>query len=284
MKKLILISVYLFFFLTFKLHAHSIGNIYLNQNMSATLVFDEPIQFIVFGNNPILSQTADGTPIFKYYEMFQSDNTLIIRLADLQAPFTNLTIKLQNGVILHGMLIVDNAKALSFYDFRTKSKAVLIPESNKPTGFDLVRFRVAQIIEMPVEYTWLGNRRSGMEFQVANMRNDQDHKYIKIIIRNNSGAKFNIDGAIFRFEESKGRGLSRRGNQLTERVIPVHHSEIEYVAAYSSVIMGYALPLFAVGDNGRLVIQILEKGGSRHAKIVIPASDLLKVSIFPDQL
>jgi hypothetical protein len=39
--------------------------------------------------------------------------------------------------------------------------------TGKKTRMDLVDFRVAQIIEMADEYTWLGARRSRMEYQVG---------------------------------------------------------------------------------------------------------------------
>ena len=268
------------------LFSQDIGNIYVNENISATLVFDEDIEFIVFGNNPVLGYDDGGMPVFGFYEMFQSSNAIILRLVNLDAPTTNLTIRMVNGEILHGMLRIDKEKATSFYDFRQREPENVKTEKHdlEKTRTDLVDFRVAQIIEMADEYTWLGARRSRMEYQVGNIRNDSRHMYLKITIRNNSGAQYNIDGAIFRFEEAKGRGIGRRGQQLTERVVPVYHSEVEYVGAYSEKTLGYALPLFSVGQNGKLVIQFIEKNGSRNATIEIPAAELLKVRIFPDKI
>ena len=107
-----------------------LGIIKLNENFSSTLIFSSPANQIIFGNNPQVSETPDGTPIFKYYQIFVSDSTGTVNIrAKKNVPTTSITVILKNNEIFVGKIGSDSAYSGTPYVFVPKDKPVISKDS-----------------------------------------------------------------------------------------------------------------------------------------------------------
>jgi len=254
--------------------AQNMGKIACNKDYTATLNFNDVIVFVVVGNNP------DN----KYYEIFQSDKVCVIRSGNTDAPNTSITIKLQNGNVWYGTLEYGNDSKI-YYDFTAqdkKEKEQIKQEEEKKieTKDALLHQRLDQIMEEKPEYLTYGIVENGMQFMVSNIKNDDKYTYLKIIVKNQTGGDYNVDGIFFKYREGKKKGVSTKEAQIEERIYPVIEPDTKVVKAYSKNELGYVIPLFSVGNKGDLEIQVREAKGTRNPVISIKGKDMLKVKVF----
>ncbi len=266
--------------------SQDMGVIEVNKEYTATLNFAENIDFIVVGNNPPVGENK-----FKYYDIFQSGKSCVIRSNDPLSPETSITIKLTSEAIWYGKLKYsgDPASTKIFYDF-SKDIVKKIEESKMQEVVDVqskdskMKERLNSVLSDAVEYRSLGAIQNGLIFQVANFKNDDNYSYIKFIITNNTGSDYNIDGIYFKYLEGKRKGLKKKEAGIEERISPVFESPLKLVKAYSTLELGYIIPLFTVGKQGNLSIQLREEKGTRNPTIDINGDKLLSVKVFEQKL
>jgi hypothetical protein len=256
------------------------GIIEVNENNTATLFFPDVIYVNVVANNPV---EGEG---YKYYDIFQDGKICVIRGNRSDAPETSITIYLENERIYFGKLRFGK-DARILYNFGEE----IIPlssefEEKKKVEKETIRTeameeeRLTRLMKEKIEYNVYGSRESGVEFLVSNIKNDEANSYFKIIISNNTGGDYVIDGILFKFIEGKRRGAKRKEAKIEERIM---HKKIlgpEVASAYSKIEIGVIIPLFSVGNTGDLIIQVREKNGTRNPKIRISGKDMLKVKVF----
>lgn len=277
MKKIILMIFVLAMCLNSE--GQNMGEIIVNEQFTATLKFNDDINFIITGNNPQIGEND-----FKYFNIFQSGNTCTIRGNDKNATMTSITIKLNSGDVFYGILKYGEGKKI-FYDFSDVIKKE-IKESEKIEEIKVIakeeqmQSRLHQLMTERPFYSTLGVLENGMEYQVSNIRNDEKYTYVKIIIRNKTGGDYNIDGIFFKYTEGKRKGLKKKEAQIEERIFTVYESSQKVVPAYKTEEFGFVIPLFTVGKKGSLEVQIRELAGTRNPVIEIEGSEMLKVKIF----
>ena len=116
----------------------SMGNIQVNNNFTATLNFTDSVKLTIFGNNPL---TSNGH--FKYYDVFQTGRSCIIRGNDPAAPLTSINVKLANGNIWFGTIKYGDSTKV-FYSF-------VEPEAKQPTTTPLTNAEAAAPAASPQE-------------------------------------------------------------------------------------------------------------------------------------
>lgn len=249
----------------------NMGKISCNKNFTATLNFNEIIEFVVVGNNP--------NNLF--YEIFQSDKVCVIRSGNANAPETSITVKLTNGEVWYGTLgYGDNTKI--FYDFAKKEeekKQEMQQAIKEDVVESIMKQRLDLLMSEKPEYYSYGIRENGMELQISNIKNDNQYTYMKVIINNNTGGDYKLDGIFFKYKEGKRKGISKKEAQIEERIFPVHESPVRVIGAYKKEELGFVIPLFSVGDKGNLEIQIREASGTRNPVITIKGKDMLRVGV-----
>lgn len=254
----------------------NIGVLELNNNYTATLNFSNEVDFVIIGNNPQVGM-ADSIPVFKYYGIFKSGKTVVLKGKDPQAPKTSITIKLDNGVIYYGILQYgDNTKI--FYDFSTVNKQEVNDSIvEKAIGEKKMIGNLKTIMGLEYEYVE-GINENLLEVVVSNIRNDDKYTYFKISIKNESGNDYEIKNTEFKYVEGKNKGLFRKGSQIEERERIVYKTDNKIVKAYSTSDFGYVIPLFAVGtSSGVLRIQFVEMNGTRNPIIELKSKTMLMV-------
>ena len=278
----ILLTVFLAF-LAGPISAQNMGIIEVNRDFTATLNFTDSIVFIVVGNNPSVGENKN-----KYYDIFQNGKNCVIRGNDPLSPETSITVKLDNEKIWYGRLKYGDSTKI-FYDFTSEEvkeidekkmkEAASVESSNSK-----MKERLNSVLSDKIEYSSLGKVENGLTFQVANIKNDDNFTYFKIIINNNTGSDYNIDGIYFKVVEGKRKGMKKNEAKIEQRIRIEFESPMKVVTAYQKQEMGYVTERFTGGENGSLVIQLRESKGTRNPVINIPGDKMLKVKVFEQKL
>ena len=278
----ILLTVFLSF-LAGPVTAQNMGVIEVNKDFTATLNFTDSIVFIVVGNNPSVGENRN-----KYYDIFQNGKNCVIRGNDPQSPETSITVKLENEKIWFGRLKYGDSTKI-FYDFtgeevrkidREKMQKIATVENNSAK----MRERLNSVLTDKIEYSSIGKVENGMTFQVANIKIDDSFTYFKLIIINNTGSDYNIDGIYFKVVEGKRKGMKKSEAKIEQRIKIEFESPVKVVTAYQKQELGYVTERFTGGKDGSLVIQLMELKGTRNPIIEISGDKMLKVKVFEQKL
>ena len=81
-----------------------------------------------------------------------------------------------------------------------------------------MRERLNSVLTDKIEYSSIGKVENGMTFQVANIKNDDNYTYFKLIIINNTGSDYNIDGIYFKVVEGKRKGMKKNEAKIEQRI------------------------------------------------------------------
>lgn len=270
-------------FLAVPVTAQNMGVIEVNKDFTATLNFTDNIVFIVVGNNPSVGENRN-----KYYDIFQNGKNCVIRGNDPLSPETSITVKLDNEKIWYGRLKYGDSTKI-FYDFTSeevrkidqkKMEEVASFESNNSR----MRERLNSVLSDKIEYSSIGKVENGMTFQVANIKNDDNFTYFKLIVINNTGSDYNIDGIHFKVVEGKRKGMKKNEAKIEQRIKIEFESPIKVVTAYQKQELGYVTERFTGGKDGSLIIQIRELKGTRSPIINISGEKMLSVKVFEQKL
>lgn len=271
----------------FCLHAQSLDTIRVCENYSTSIKFTDgtDINFIIFGNNPQLSTTKEGQPVYKYYDIFQQENIVIIKLKSKEAPLTTLDIKLSDGSFYHGFICCSLTPIKTFYDYSntntTTGEKINKNEDTTKAGETEVEANLNKLKATKQAYNDIALIKKNVVFQVVNIVNDNNYTYIKLLINNKSSNQFEIDGVTFKVEEGAKKSIFKKElvnqNYLTPK--KVIYPKDKQIKAYSSEYIYFAIPLFTT-NSGTLNIKIVEKNGLRNSDILIKASDLNNTKIF----
>jgi hypothetical protein len=277
-----LLTVFLAF-LAGQVAAQNMGVIEVNKDFTATLNFTDSIVFIVVGNNPSVGENRN-----KYYDIFQNGKNCVIRGNDPLSPETSITVKLENEKIWYGRLKYGDSTKI-FYDFTSEEvKKIDQKKMEEFASFESnnskMRERLNSVLSDKIEYSSIGKVENGLTFQIANIKNDDNFTYFKLIVINNTGSDYNIDGIYFKVVEGKRKGMKKNEAKIEQRIKIEFESPIKVITAYQKQELGYITERFAGGKNGSLVIQLRELKGTRNPIIEISGEKMLKVKVFEQKL
>lgn len=263
--------------------SQSMGTIEVNSDYTATLSFADSIVFIVIGNNPPL-----GDKHFKFFDIYQSGKSCVIRGNDPKAPNTSITVKLENEKIWYGSLHFGDSTKI-FYDFAKDEnikqvEKKILEVATVQDKESKMKERMNSVLSDPIEYNTIGTIENSMTFQVGNIKNDESFTYFKLIIKNGTGSDYSIDGIYFKFVEGKRKGLKKDEAKIEQRIKMVYRTPISVVNAYKSIEIGYVIDRFTGSAKGNLVIQLREANGTRNPVIEISGEKILGVKVFEQKL
>ena len=158
MKKLFIISL-----LTLPVIVNAqvdIGKIEVCSQYTVTLMFATDIEFVIFGNNPLLD-IMDGAPEYENYAIFERGKTLIIKANKENIARTSINVKTADGTLFYGFLEYKENTTL-FHDFT--GKAPMLVEPSITTCSDDVHIdkkndyeiKLEHVMNQSIEYTKFG--------------------------------------------------------------------------------------------------------------------------------
>jgi hypothetical protein len=267
-----------------------IGEIKVSDKYTVTLMFAEPIEFVIWGQNPVISFN-DDMPIYQNYEQFQRDKTLIFKAKRTGLEKSSITVKTIDGIIYYGFIVNEESEKI-FYDFSDKAPIINRRENgtsvpnNETVDETIIKTdmefdqKLSILMNKPIEYRSFGLVKNKLLFSVTNIMNDKENMYLKITINNQSGNTFAVNSVVFKHVEGKTKGVKKRVVANEERLMPIYSKTVNTVAAYTLEQFGYVLPLYSTGSDGRFLIQFIEDKGTRNYQIEISAKDILKIKNF----
>lgn len=287
-----ILNVIYFLFISISLFSQDLGTIELNKDYAATLKFPDNIETIILGNNPVVEMTADGNPICKFYDIFQSKKVAIFRAKTESPPKTTLTVTLNNGEVYTGFICYSNKPEKTFYNYDLNPKAL---SSNNTSNANensqektevpsQVTENLKKLLDMKPNIEDIAEISNAEIYQVANLANDDKYTYIKIVLVNNSASKYIIDGIMFKYTEGKKNLLSKKEvvNENWMATISAIYPKQSSVDAHSKDAIVLAIPLYTTA-SGYLNIKIIEKEGSRTHDIQISAKEMAKINVFTNK-
>ena len=104
--------------------------------------------------------------------------------------------------------------------------------------------------------------------------------YLQVLFNNKSSGHYEIDFVSFQYVEPSRRNSLKKSALKTTDVLPLAQTPLQKIGAYEKQYLGYALPLFNLSNQGKLIITFREKSGSRAIKLAVPAKAMLKTKVF----
>ena len=262
-----------------------IGKIEVCSQYTVTLMFATDIEFVIFGNNPLIDFFG-GHPEYENYALFESGKTLILKANRENIPTTSINVKTMDGTLFYGFLEYRENTTL-YHDFTQKMHP---SQPSAINGSDSVNSETTQgndyekkleyVMNQSPEYRKFGIISGKLAFMIPNIMNDTENMYLKVMIHNQSGNAFEINSVIFKHTEGKTKGVKKNQVQNEERVMPAFAKSVDMVEAYTKKELGYVLPLFSTGSDGRFIIQFVENRGTRNYQIELSAKDMQKIKVF----
>lgn len=165
--------------------------------------------------------------------------------------------------------MISLAKKLEKID-RAKMQEIATVENNSAK----MRERLNSVLTDKIEYSSIGKVENGMTFQVANIKNDDNYTYFKLIIINNTGSDYNIDGIYF-----KGcRGKAQRDEKARPKLNRGLKSSLNHLLRLSPLTKNRAWlcnRTFYRSKEGSVIIQLRELKGTRNPIIEISGEKII---------
>lgn len=277
------IGFWVLFLLSFAGISQSLGEIVVDSEHTATLIFDQDIDFAYLGSSP-----RTGEASFQGFDLYVNQNVCVIRVNCPSATKTTLTVRLHDGSVHFGTATVgDTPKMVYTYsELRLPTGDSLIAHTGSTevtTQFlSLEHPELKEIIEnikivlsIQPEYHTLASRVGNVLISLQSFRSDGEYIFAAIKIQNESKSSFSVNDVVFRFFSERGR----RTDQDMDMIVPITIVGQRFVQAGKTEAIGVAIPHFSVGNQGIVEVEVIEGCGARHAKIAVSGSVLGKMKV-----
>ncbi len=260
----------------------SLDTIEVSTDKTTFLVFDDPF-------NPQADFIDLGT---SDYEAKIEGETVFLKAVNAGSEATSIMIK--NGeVFYHGVVQYLLNPSETFLDFRANGDDNLAKKSydsftkiepltskdvvNKDS---LIQARLSEVMTYKPAFHSLGIAANHLAVAVTNIITDQHATYLKILFHNRSSGGYNIDFISFNYLELGARRGHKKHSSRSNETHPLAKLGPDIINAGNEASLGYALPLFNLPSNGKLLITIREKNGARRIELKLPARSLLSAPVF----
>lgn len=150
-----------------------------------------------------------------------------------------------------------------------KDSAIIIGQK-----YQIYKEKTDSVKKIKNEKKELGFISEFLKVAITVIRNDKENTYLKIAIKNESSLPYKFDFISFQYVQSMSKGILQTKKKAPQDVFPVVYPSMPAVPANTSVIVGYAIPSFALDNDGILRVLFRERTGDRVLKIEIPSRDI----------
>lgn len=268
-----------------------LGVIEVSMRYSATLEFNQNISKIIFGYNPVKATRTDSinktvNTVFEFYNYAITGKITIIQAAAMNTPETTVTIILQDNTVYSGIIRYTEEPKKFYYSFVIdQATTTNQPVNNVAPVRDFKSLnpeqRFLSVLEDKNKYSFAAVN-SKVYCIVTNIKNDDESTYIKLMIVNESARDYLIESISF-IKVTEIESTFQRKEVLNSEYIDPKEAVYPYdniVKANSSNRLGFILPLYSTTEKGKMIIQILEKNGTRNVDLEITAKELAKIDVF----
>lgn len=244
--------------------------IYVNTELNSYVVMDEPITIVDLG-----TATDYGAKI--------ENNVVFLKALKPGAPGTTLFISAGNKVFA-GIIQYKKNNRHFLYDLRertlnaaaTFSREHYVPE----VDIRLIRDRLFSLDNNNPKAQEISTTKNRVVWSLVNLKTDPSAIYLKLRLENQTALVYRVESiSIENAEHYRKRVLSRKKVTLLP-VKPLIEGNISDVKPYASHDFYLALPTYAVGKQGSVLVTIRESTGVRALQLEIPPQLIDKADLF----
>lgn len=232
----------------------SLEEIQVAYRFSSMLLFNDAIKEVIMPNKDYLANIKE--------------NMILLRAAKPVPSPTSIVVIFKNSHEVFNGLLRSTHKPQEVYDFRRKREEEL---NLYPRLDHQVLQKIKHIRSIDQIYFSIGKHTKYYDLILTNLFHDEDYTYLKVYLENKTGLTFEL------FETNFQHYNSKNSRKL---VFPIYGLEDRIIPAYGSKIFVYVLPRYTTATNGKLLINFIEKGGSRLVNLSIPARLLLEAPYY----
>lgn len=244
--------------LTARVKAQKYDTIYVSNESTSYLLFDDPIQLYNIGNQDFIGQVDDPKMLF-----LKAKNSL--------AKATSLVVS--HGENVFTGFIAYRSKPHPFYDYRKKDGKEASPNKEVET-------KLKSLKKLAPNVTFMAENQNVL-VKMTHLYNDNKATYVRFMLMNQSSILYDLDYVSFAYIEERKR-KSKKINTLEsglEEMSPLVIEEEPITQAGQSKEFFYAIPLYSTTANGYLQVIFREKAGVRSVTFKIPFSHVLKAAL-----
>lgn len=265
--------------------AKATDTIYVNHEQNTYLVFDEAITLLDLGGE---REFADHLPeenvvLVKDFGAKAEKNAVYIKARSTEASETTIFIA-AGAKVFAGVVCFKAMHDKILYDFRDKTlnKAASYNRENYVPEVDisLMEQRLYSLSNVKREIFDKGVSNNKVSWSLMNLRADHSAIYLKLRLENNSALVYRIESiSIENAEFYRKRMLSRKKvNKVT--VTPLIEGNVADVKPYGYHDYYVAIPVYAVGEQGAVMVTIRETSGVRSLQLEIPPGVMNNSDLF----
>jgi len=237
------------------------SNLTITCNKTTNLIFPFPVQSVDRGSMDILVQQPKGI-----------ENIVQIKADKPNFSQTNLSVITVDGSLYSFTIdyaaqpaqlnvIVKNNNPIT--SDSSKKQTIKLSSGNNEALFKTIAQKIAA--SKPVFNKRVSFNR--MQLRLRGVYINNDILYFRLQVKNNSNISFDIDNIRFSVKDwQKSRRTATQEIQLTPVYIYKALNKVQADSIGSCVI---AIPKFTLPDSKYLLIDVFEKEGSRHPRIVL---------------
>lgn len=181
-----------------------------------------------------------------------------------------------------GGIISSQGKGSSSDNNGSAKNNVILENYNTGGATDEKREALAKCIkvnEIPAEEQTLGFISKFLQASITVIRNDKKNTYLKISINNKSSLPYKLDFISFQYFQSMSKGMGKQKRKAPQDVYPVFDNKNDEIPPLALKKLVYAIPSFALANNGYLLVNFREKEGDRVLKIKITSDKIQSSAI-----
>lgn len=252
--------------------------IYVSDNKNIYISFDEQPKHAYFDKTLYIGQL--------------NGKTLQLRAVSKNPIITAIQIEFENGNY-GGFLKYAKSPKYLFNEHHSQKKQdpvtiktdTIIKENNEEQAsitreemlqydIKIIQERTNMVVSKKNKYNDLGAYENNIMAAVTEINNDRTHFYFKIVIHNKTTVDYKVNLLNFSYVEKYKTGIFKKAKENPKELFPEVKSKNLLIKGKEMQALGYAIPLFALGEKSFLRIKINELNGSRNFTIEIPSKIL----------
>ncbi len=276
--------LYLLFLVLMAQTVYATDTIYVNNTQHTYLVFDEDISlFDLGGQREYADNLPENVVLVEDFGARAEKNAVYVTARSDSATTTTIFVE-AGGKAFAGVLCFRPHNEKILYDLRDKTlnKAASYNRENYVPEVDisLIEERLYLLDDHKREIYDIGVSSNKVEWSLINLKVDNSAIYLKLRLQNNSGLIYRMESiSVENAEFYRKRILSKKKVNKVP-VVPLIKGNLVDVRPYDSQDYFIAIPVYAVGDQGAVMVTIRETTGIRSLQLEIPPGLMSKSDLF----
>ncbi len=253
----------------------------ISYNMTTNIIFPDAIKSVDRGSSEVLAQKADGVNnvlrIKADKENFQNTNLTVItadgKIYSFLLHYNENPYQLTINLNLEGLTFAGSRYSLSNSIIQVSKNSYVIFEDVKvpETELRLSSFNIAKKKRFIKK---IGERQNGVLFANYGIYIKDNVIYFQLFIKNKTRINYDIDFIKFYIKDK----ILVKKTAIQDIEVPILFEDNfnNVVFGKTKMVKVFALQKFTIPDDKNLVIELYEKNGGRHSKLIIPNSVIIQ--------